>query len=438
VRTVINRIKEFSRDTRGNFALMFAIVGTVLLMSAAVSIDVARMFLYQNKLNFAVDAAALATTQGLTLGDIALEDAEDAVRKYLDANLDGRNLTDTNVKIDGIYVDPIARTVQIDAHTDMPMSMAGVVGYENHRVEATSKAKFSNTEIEVAMALDVTGSMDSRISGTYTKRITALKSAATLAVNTLLADDGTDNVIRVGLVPYSEAVNAAPVIDDIETTGLTKRKCSGYGYSRTCWWETTYPDCVAERTGPEKHTDKFADATAKITSSDYSCPSAQIMPLTDNDTALNNRIDSFSTGGWTAGHIAIAWTYYMLSSKWNAAWPDGSDVQDFDFPGVSKYAIIMTDGEFNTVETEGEKGTSDGATSSRNYALGLCTAMKNNGIKVYSIAFGAGTSAANLMKSCANTDTARTTYFYNTSNQAELEAAFKQIADDIKGLRLIN
>lgn len=426
--TVLNRIKDFARDRRGNFAIMFAVLGSTLLLGTALSIDVARMFMYQNKLNFAVDAAALATTQGLTLGDIKLEDAEDAVRKYLDANLDGRNLTPNNVDIDGIYVDPVDRTVEIDAHTLMPTTFAGVVGYDNHRVAATTKAKFSDTEVEVAMALDITGSMGWNIPGTYTKRITALKSAANSAITTLFTDDGTEDRIRVGLVPYSASVNVSPILNKIETTIATK--CNYY----YCWNEWT--DCVHEREGPQQYTDAFADTTAKIGRSGYTCPSATIMPMTDNETALHNKVNSFSTGGNTAGHIAIAWAYYMLSSKWNDAWPDGSDAQDFDYPGVRKYAIIMTDGEFNTFESDGLNGS--GATQSRNNAINVCSAMKNDGIKVYAIAFGAGTSAENLMKSCANTDTATSQYYYNASSQSELEAAFEQIAEDIKGLRLIN
>ena len=44
-----------------------------------------------------------------------------------------------------------------------------------------------------------------------------------------------------------------------------------------------------------------------------------------NKTNLKNQINAFSAGGCTAGHISIAWAYYMMSSKWNSAWPTGSD-----------------------------------------------------------------------------------------------------------------
>lgn len=431
MRIVLNSLKNFARDERGNFAIMFAVLGTTLLMGSAMAIDVARMFSYHNKLTFAVDAAALATTQGLTQGDIALEDAEAAVRKYLDANLDGRNLTPETVVIDSIDVDKANRTVEVDAHTIMPMTMTGIVGYDNHRIEATSKAKFSNTEVEVVMALDITGSMGNKISYySSNTKLDTLKKAAKNAVTTLFTDTGSEDRIRVGLVPYSASVNVSPILNKIQTTIATV--CSGWGWYRTCWNEWT--DCVHERTGPQKFTDAFADSTAKIGRSGLTCPSAKIMPLTDNETALKNRINSFSADGSTAGHIAIAWSYYMLSSKWNSAWPVGSEAADYDAPGARKYAIIMTDGEFNTFES----GGGDAATNSRNYALGLCDSMKGSGIKIYSIAFAANSTAKNLMKSCASTNTATANYYYDATNESALDDAFKQIADDIKGLRLIN
>lgn len=288
------------------------------------------------------------------------------------------------------------------------------------------------------MALDITGSMGWKISSYSTQtKLQVLKAAAKSAIDTLFDNEGAGDRIRVGLVPYSEAVNAHPVIDKIETTGLTKRYCSyTYYYGYTCWYTTTYPDCVAERTGAYRFSDRFADSTAKITSSGYSCPSSQIVPLSADKNALKNRIDYFSAGGNTAGHVAIAWAYYILSSKWNTAWPSTAQAASNDEPGVQKYAIIMTDGEFNTFETADEYGT--GATDSRTYALGLCDAMKTDGIKIYSIAFASPTEAKALMRSCASTQTATATYFFDATNEAALADAFRQIAEDIRGLRLVN
>ena len=437
MRFVLDHIRNFARDRRGNFGIMFTVLGTTLLMGSALAIDVARMFAVHNKLTFAVDAAALATTQDLTLGTVSIDDAEATVRKYLDANLDNRNLTAASVTVDSITVDKVNRSVDIKAHTLMPMTFAGIVGYNNHRIDAESKAKFSNTEIEVVMALDITGSMGNSIGGWGTPtKLSALKDAANLGLNTLFDGASADDRIRVGLVPYSEAVNAAPVIDAIQTTGLTKTTCNKKG--KKCKTVTTYPDCVAERTGSDKYTDAAATSSAKITSSDYSCPSAEIVPLTTKKDTLKSEIDAFSAGGCTAGHLAIAWSYYMLSPKWAAAWPEGSDPEAYDKAGVSKYAIIMTDGEFNTFETGGYSCSSySGASWSETYAENLCSAMKNSGIKIYSIAFAAGSSAETLMKKCASTSAGEKLY-YNATDEADLKAAFLEIARDIKGLRLVN
>jgi len=427
-------LASFIRDRRGNFATMFIVLSVPLFLAASLSLDTARMFAVHNKLTFAVDAAALATTQGLTLGDISLDDASSAVRKYLDANLDGRSLQAAEVTVDSITVDKVNRSVQIKAHAMMPMTFTGIVGYDRHRVDAVSKAQYSNTEVEVVMALDVTGSMGNRIGGWGTPtKLQALKDAASSGLTTLFADLNPDDRVRVGLVPYSEAVNAQPIIGSIQTTGISKRYCNYY----YCWWETTYPDCVRERTGTEKYTDAFATSTAKIGSSDYNCPSSKIVPLSSNESDLKTKISYFSAGGCTAGHLGIAWAYYMLSPNWAAAWPEGSDPEAYDKAGMSKNAIIMTDGEFNTFESNGYYCSSSGTNMSETYALSLCDAMKARNIKIYSIAFKAGSAAETLMKGCASTYAGNKLY-YNATDDETLTEAFEEIARDIKGLRLVN
>lgn len=44
-----------------------------------------------------------------------------------------------------------------------------------------------------------------------------------------------------------------------------------------------------------------------------SLPDKAIVPLSDNKTALKNSINSYTAAGSTAGHIGIAWAWYLLS-----------------------------------------------------------------------------------------------------------------------------
>ena len=67
----------------------------------------------------------------------------------------------------------------------------------------------------------------------------------------------------------------------------------------------------------------------------------------------------------------------------------------------------------------------------------LCSSMRGDGIKIYSIAFKAGTAAETLMKNCASSSAGKKLY-YNASDEDSLEDAFLEIARDIKGLRLVN
>ncbi|MEM6498774.1 MAG: VWA domain-containing protein, partial [Pseudomonadota bacterium] len=94
-------------------------------------------------------------------------------------------------------------------------------------------------------------------------------------------------------------------------------------------------------------------------------------------------------------------------------------------------AILMTDGEYNTVSGTGCNSST--AVTSGNFATDTCAAMKAKGIIVYTVGFElTATSAIDVMNSCA-TDSGKA---YLAENGAQLQAAFKDIADSINRLRL--
>lgn len=59
-------VKNFARDERGNFAIMFAISLTMLLIGAMVAIDINQMVSAKTKVAAITDAAALAGRRHLT------------------------------------------------------------------------------------------------------------------------------------------------------------------------------------------------------------------------------------------------------------------------------------------------------------------------------------------------------------------------------------
>ncbi|MEM9999648.1 MAG: pilus assembly protein [Pseudomonadota bacterium] len=408
--------KRFAGDERGNFALLTAVGGVMMMTAVGLSVDVSRALTAQTHLSNAVDAAVLSTTRLVTLGKMTEEEAKKEVQKFLFANFDSQRYG-VDPTITQVTIDSAARTMRVAAHIDLPTAFIGIAGVKTQKVNWTSEAAFSNQKIEVAMALDITGSMGDKIASSGEIKLDALKDAATGAVDTLTSGPAAKNRVRIGLVPYARTVDAAPVISRVSTTG------SG--------------SCVYERTGLNAHNDTFANGSNPVGSTDKKCAGSEIMPLTNDRAKLNAHINSFSDDGCTAGHIAIAWAHYMLSPNWNGAWDKASEAASYGDTNTRKYAVIMTDGIFNTHKTAGDNCTGDTISpSSASDALALCGEMRDRGIKVYTIAFAAPSGAAQLMRSCATPDTVDAQHYFNASDGDELDAAFQAIAKDIQSLRL--
>ncbi|MEO1748813.1 MAG: pilus assembly protein [Pseudomonadota bacterium] len=408
-------IQRFKSDQRGNFAILTAAGGVMIMTAVGLSIDVSRALMAQTHLSNAIDAAVLSTTRLVTQGAMTEKEAKQEVKKFLFANFDNQKFG-ANPTITAVNVDNTAKTMSVSAHIDLPTAFMSIAGVNTQRITWNSEAAFSNTKIEVAMALDVTGSMGDPVPGTSDTKIDALKDAAKGAIDTLIPNTEAKQRVRIGLVPYAATINAAPVISRISTTG------SG--------------SCVFERTGANAHNDTFANGMNPVGSQTNWCPTAEIMPMSNDANKLKNHIQSFNIGGCTAGHTAIAWAHYMISPNWNSAWDMASEAASYADTNTRKYAIIMTDGIFNTHISSGNVCTNAGKANSRTDALALCGEMQSRGIKVYTIAFAAPADAAQLMQDCATPSTAQSQFYFNATDKTDLENAFQAIAKDIQSLRL--
>lgn len=227
-----------------------------------------------------------------------------------------------------------------------------------------------------------------------------------------------------------------------------------YFQSRAGSWNT-FPatNCVTERA-----INPFNDQppTVSLVGRGYSgsgnpCLTSAIVPLSSNRTVLHNAINLLTAGGSTSGSLGILWTWYMLSPNFGYVWPPDSRPAAYKSRDLLKAAIIMTDGEFNTVHcngvvarnsTSGSGGTGDQINCDAHngdpyaQARAYCDAMKaeTTGIVVYTVGFAisAGTPAANMLSDCASSPG----NYYLASNGSQLQSVFSQIARDIASLRL--
>ncbi|SFT40911.1 TadE/TadG family type IV pilus assembly protein [Mesorhizobium sp. YR577] len=455
-------LSDFAKNRSGNFTLMAAVSMSVLLLTIGFGINVAQSLNVKSSLQSALDSAVTSTARDLTTGAIKEKDARATVEAFLVANSTSRFSTKDRFVLDNLVVDQTARTITATAHANVVLAFP-LFGMGDPRVGSESAAVYSDRKIEVAMMLDVTGSMEKDKNG---DKIGDLKTAAKNAVDAFLkGQDATKPRVRVAIVPYANSVNAGALAAKsvfVETNSTSRsfvggtadaKPVSGSGgnSSSPSGGGGSKDNCATERPGPYQYTD--AGPGTSMVHRDYllndyaeyyntnKCPDAEIMPLTADATALKKRIDEFKALGGTGGHIGVQWTWYMLSEKWGDVVGEAARPAKLEPKKVAKYAILMTDGEFNLsyfdVTDYKAAYAAAGKQATRDAAKKLCKAMRDGGIEVFSIGFQlVETNAKATMKDCASPDTNSVKHYYETSTGAQLNSAFQEIAGNIEALAL--
>ncbi len=428
-------IKSFANNCNGNFSIAFAALSVTLLVGAGFAVNYTQLSMARSNLANAVDGAVVSTARDITTGVIKEKDAQKMVRAFIEANADTGYLRAATVNIDSFKIDRTAKTVSVTASADIAIAFPMLSNQRVMRVSTESKSLYSDKRIEVAMMLDVTGSMRGR-------KIEDLKSAAKTAVSTFLDGQNKNNPrVRLSIIPYADGVNVgslANTVVHVETGFETGEPPS----TSDPVLAATAPDkCSTERKGRYQFSDVGPDY-AKV-NRDYRlefCPHAQLRPLTADINDLESSINAFSAGGFTAGHIGVQWAWYMLSERWANFLPVESQPAK-QSPKIAKYAILMTDGQFNTAFADvgkNEKIRGYQANKSRSKAERLCAEMKREGIEIFTIGFELNNAAArNVMQKCASPDLGSVQHYYEAANGAALEDAFLKIAANIERLTLV-
>ncbi|MGI9406458.1 MAG: vWA domain-containing protein [Hyphomicrobiaceae bacterium] len=389
-------------------SIIFGLLAVPFVSFAGLSIDFAAASREKSKIHAALDAAALAAGRAFQVS-CSVAEAKAAASLYFERQT-GYNLSVNSVD-EGTFV------LTVGSSENVPTSFMGVLGqqYDALTVNALSRAQLvqemQDEEVEVSMMLDVTGSMSGQ-------RITDLKAAASDLVN-ILVQDGEDEV-RIALAPFSHAVNVGPYFN-----AMTNQSPTGGN------------TCVVERHGSNRYKPKKPSAgngyfeVFPASGSYWTCPNAEMIPLSSDKQMLLDAIDDLPTHGNTAGHLGTAWAWYLVSHKWASMFPSDR-APDSSMTGAKKIAVLMSDGRYNK-----EWNGSDTGDDSDEQARKLCNKMKNNNnqIIVYAVGFelSEGSTAYNRLQECASSSA----HFFPAFDGDELKAAFRTIAFSIAQLRLV-
>ena len=201
--------RGFVAARRGNVAMMFALALPVLVMVSFGAIDIHQASKVKANLQDALDAAALAAARSKYTDDVNLNRVGMAALK---ANMpayfqDGTGDT-ASFTLEG-------NKIVADANVNVKVLVANIVLPPYGKllddylpVGSTSEVLRASRNVEVAMALDITGSMAG-------SRLTDLKTAAKDLIDLVVQKEQTPFYSRVALVPYSMGVNVGSHADSV-------------------------------------------------------------------------------------------------------------------------------------------------------------------------------------------------------------------------------
>jgi Flp pilus assembly protein TadG len=208
----ISRLGHLRRDQCGAVLLKFTIALLPLLSVVGVALDLGHVLLAKQKLTNAVDAGAIAVGRHPELTEV--EDVTSLAQSFVHAHFPTKSAVG-----DLVGFTAVATTKQVDvtATARVPMTFLPILGYNSVDVTVSSMVLRQLRKIELVMVLDNSGSM----AGT---RLTALKSSANALVGALFGAETTSEFVKIGLVPFTGAVNVGPGnsgADWIDSTGLS-------------------------------------------------------------------------------------------------------------------------------------------------------------------------------------------------------------------------
>lgn len=169
-----------------------------------------------------------------------------------------------------------------------------------------------------------------------------------------------------------------------------------------------------------------------------SCPYATIVPLTSDRDFLLDQVDPDDYNvmyphGNTLGNIGMLWGGRLLSPE-----PPFTEGHDWDSDYWEKAIVMMTDGD----NTENGTYSSFWVTNKNTMSVTkfnqrfeeTCENLKDRGVLIYTITFTSGINdtTKQYYKDCATS----LDQYYDAPDQADLEAAFENIARELSNLHI--
>lgn len=432
----------------GSVLVLWAVAAVPIIVGVGTAVDLSRAYMARSRLAFALDAAGLAAgSAGETEAEMRAIAEQFFFANYTSSH-PGTPTTPV-LTIDG-------GVIKVSGTVTLEPTLLQLIGQEDFTVAAS--AEVLRKGLEVVLVLDNTGSMRTN------DKIGALRTASQDLVDVLFAEPELSSKLSVGVVPYAGTVNlgtdALSIVsgvtpDEFSTVDQEKWKgCvlarnypndvrdtpSGGGANWTKAFWPSEPLSSSSNTWPPAST-VFVNNANDVTGPNRACPTA-ITPLTNDKPTLDAAVGEMRAwrGGGTFSNVGMAWGWRVLSPE-----PPYTDALPYETPGFDKVAVLMTDGRNNYAGndyaayeylSQGNLGTTNNnvANSILNNRLAeVCTNMKAAGVIIYTITFQlTSSSTKTFYRNCASDPDK----YFDSGNNAALQATFRDIAEQLINLRV--
>lgn len=448
----------FARDESGVITALSLFFLLIMLMVAGLGIDFMHAEMRRTQVQQTLDRAVLAAADlDQTLAP------DEVVRDYFESagllsTLSGPVEVDEGLNY---------RTVSASGQIDTEPFLLSLVGLDTITSHAGGTAEERIANVEISLVLDISGSMASN------NRMANLQAAAKEFVDTLL-DDSNRDLVSISIVPYSEHVNAGPLIfDRLNTDDVhdyshciefsnAQFSTAGYDalhtYDQVQHFQWGYPG--------------WNDLTKPV------CPRydfERITAFSQDRTELHAQIDALQPRGSTAIFLGMKWATMLLDPSMRPVIAglsaDGhvdaefaSRPAEYSDDNTLKTIVLMTDGSnqssyriSNWAYNHASEIAHWASYNLMYYLYGwvpwynrsayyyrkyssydgdllladVCDAARAEGIIVWSVGLEVHSSDLDEMRDCAST----INHFFEAEG-AEISEVFRTIARQVNFLRL--
>jgi len=425
---VSRMLARFLTNARGGVAPLMAVVAVPVMAAVGMAVDYSRVNAARTAFQVSLDATALMLSK-----DAATETSkalQTEATKTFNSLFSRPEVTDVNVT--PLYTSAGGSKLTLNGTAVVHTNFLGVIGIDHVDIKSLSVSSWGNTRLRVALVLDNTGSMASD------DKMDALKTASHNLLTQLQQAAVHPEDVYVSIVPFSKDVNFGSdnyaqswlrwdlweeVNGSCSNTSYSNRtSCQSHSKVWTPATHNTWNGCVTDRDQNFDTTNSAAAVgSTQYPTEQYSSCSASLIPLTNDWTALNAKIDTMVPVGNTNQAIGLQVGWQTLTATPFTVPPVDPDYK------YQTVIILLTDG----LNTQDRWYTSQSSINTRQQKT--CNNIKEAGLTVYTVQVNTGGDATStLLQNCAS-DPGK---FFLLTSAGQIVATFGQIGTSLSKLRL--